>query len=46
MKLPEEDSNGWSKWPMWSLMETFGEYIRLGGVLPFDAEIEIMDTKS
>jgi len=41
--LPKEDSEGWSSWQMWSLMETFGKYIRLGGEVPFHTEIEIAE---
>lgn len=42
-KLPKEDEDGWSKWQLWSLMETFGGYISLGCVVPFETEIEIME---
>lgn len=39
--LPKEDADGWSKWQLWSLMNTFGEYTQLGKDVPFETEIEI-----
>ena len=46
-KAPKEDEDGWSKWQLWDLMQTFGPHIHLGGINPFDTEIEIItnDTK-
>lgn len=41
--LPKEDSEGWSEWQMWYLMEKFGDYIRLGGDVPFETEIDIVE---
>lgn len=41
--LPKEDSEGWSEWQMLYLMEEFGDYIRLGGDLPFETEIDIVE---
>lgn len=38
---PTEDGNGWSKWQMWHLMDSFGSYMGLGRELPFKTEIEI-----
>ena len=40
---PKEDSAGWSTWQMWDLMSNFGHCIRLGGEVPFETEIEILD---
>lgn len=36
---PATDSEGYSKFQLWSLMQTFGPVIHLGGELPFDSEI-------
>ena len=40
-KLPIDD-DGWSKWQMWKLFETFGQHMWLGCVIPFETEIEII----
>jgi len=40
--LPQEDEQGWSKWQMWRLMETFGPHISIGSEVPFETEIEII----
>lgn len=42
-KSPKEDEEGWSKWQLWNVMETFGPHIFLGCVNPFDTEIEICE---
>lgn len=42
-ELPEEDEDGYSKWQLWNLMTTFGEYMWLGCVVPFETEIEIIN---
>lgn len=39
---PREDAEGWSKWQMWDLMQTFGPHISLGSKVPFETEIEIV----
>lgn len=39
---PKEDENGWSKWQLWCLMQQFGPYLRNGGDVPFETEIEIL----
>lgn len=41
--LPKEDSEGWSLWQIWCLMETFCKFMPLGGEVPFHTEIEIAD---
>jgi DNA-binding MarR family transcriptional regulator len=41
--MPEEDADGWSKWQAWELMQRFGHMLYLGGKMPFDAEIEIVE---
>ena len=40
--LPKEDSDGWSTWQLWSLMSELGEYLYLGGKLPFETNIIIL----
>lgn len=37
---PATDSEGYSKFLLWSLMQAFGPVIHLGGELPFDSEIQ------
>lgn len=41
-KLPKEDSHGYSKWQLWSLMEHLGKYCHLGNKLPFETDIIIV----
>lgn len=36
-----KDKNGYTKFQLWDLMETFGPYVGLGRELPFETEIEI-----
>lgn len=43
--LPEEDSDGWTMFQGWKLMNTFGRYVLPGHKLPFEAEIEIVERK-
>jgi len=43
---PEQDTNGWSEWQLWVLMETFGPYIHIGMGGPFETEIEILENSS
>ena len=43
-KPEKEDSEGWSKWQMWNLMNTFGLMIRMCEDLPFETEIRIENT--
>lgn len=40
-RAPEEDAEGWSKWQMWSLMQTFGAHIGMGIEPPFETTIAI-----
>ena len=35
---PKKESDGWSRWQMWVLMETFGEHCTWGE-LPFETNI-------
>lgn len=37
----QEENGGWSKWQLWSLMETFGHHIGLGCDMPFETTIEV-----
>lgn len=39
---PAEDEEGWSKWQLWHLMETFGPHISMGAEPPFETEIRIL----
>lgn len=36
-----EDSEGWSRWQMWDLMNRFGHMLSLGSVMPFDPLIRL-----
>jgi hypothetical protein len=36
---PKVDSDGYSRWQLWSLMQTFGPAISLGSEPPFETEI-------
>ncbi len=38
---PKTDSEGYSKWQMWLLMQSLGQYCRPGSELPFETEIKI-----
>ena len=38
---PDEDEEGWSKWQMWTLMQTFGDHIGMGHPNCFDLTIEL-----
>ena len=39
--MPREDEDGWSKWQMWVLMETFGQHMSMTGDNPFNLNIRI-----
>ena len=39
--FPEEDENGWSRWQMHCLMETFGSITGIGMRHPFNINIKI-----
>lgn len=36
---PKEDAEGYSRWQLWSLMQSFGPHISLGFETPFDPAI-------
>lgn len=38
---PAEDKDGWSEWQLWHLMEEFGPHVGLGGLTPFETEIDV-----
>lgn len=40
----EEDEDGWSTWQLWCLMQEFGPHMRNGSPIPFETEIEIIET--
>jgi len=39
---PREDSEGWSRWQLWALMEIFGEHCGLLKTEPFEGIIEFV----
>lgn len=39
-----EDAEGWSRWQLWRLMETFGPHIGIGLPTPFDGNVVEIDT--
>jgi len=41
----EEDADGWSKWQMHELMNTFGEMTTIGNELPFETTIRLEAVK-
>lgn len=41
-KAIEEDSEGWSTWQLYDLMQRLGKHIRLGFEIPFETEIQII----
>lgn len=40
---PAEDEEGWSKWQMWNLMQSFGEHIGMAREPVFRSDIEICE---
>jgi hypothetical protein len=40
-RAPPEDSDGWSTWQLWVLMNTFGPKLHNGCKMPFETEIDI-----
>ena len=38
-QLPAEDENGYRKWQLWVLMNTFGPYLNNGSPVPFETII-------
>jgi len=40
---PAEETDGWSEWQMWELMQLYGSHIGNGLPLPFETEIEIIE---
>jgi hypothetical protein len=41
LSLPKEDSDGWSKWQMHSLISQLGHMVNMGSELPFETNIKI-----
>lgn len=37
----KEDTEGWSEWQLWELMNTFGKHCHNGCELPFETDIQI-----
>lgn len=42
---PVKDDDGYSSFPLWALFDTFGEYVHLGCIPPFDTTIIIPERK-
>lgn len=40
-RAPVEDSEGWSRWQLWTLMNLFGNHIAMGLPLAFETSIRI-----
>ena len=40
--LPTEDADGWSKWQLWDLMQTFGNWMGVGKKIPFETTIDLV----
>lgn len=40
-KLPDENNEGWSKWQMWEVMQSFGAHVSLGFQIPFETTIRL-----
>jgi len=40
-RMPEVDSEGYTKYQLWDLMDTFGNFVGPGLELPFETEIDI-----
>jgi hypothetical protein len=38
---PVEDSQGWSKWQLWVLMQELGIHVKLGFETPFEPLIRV-----
>lgn len=41
---PEEDEEGWSKWRLHELLALYGDYLYPGAKLPFETEIEVLES--
>jgi len=39
--LPKEYGGGWSRWQLWTLMDTFGSVMHMGFDPPFETDIEM-----
>jgi hypothetical protein len=39
--LPVTDEDGWSKWQLWVLINTFGDRVNMGVTSPFEINIKI-----
>jgi len=38
---PERDSDGWSEFQLWNLMEVYGPHMTIGMKVPFETEIAL-----
>ena len=42
---PKEDADGWSEWQLHSLMKELGHLCRMGGPVPFETAIQLIERK-
>ena len=42
---PKEDAEGWSEWQLHSLMNELGHLCRIGGPVPFETTIQMVERK-
>ncbi len=42
-RMPQIDSQGYTEYQLWELMNIFGEHMGMGSKLPFQTEIEIVE---
>ena len=40
---PKEDAGGWSEWQLWHLMQDLGRHCRIGGKVPFETTIQLLE---
>lgn len=43
---PERDSDGWSEFQLWNLMEIYGPHMTIGMKVPFETEIALYPENS
>ena len=39
---PKEDTEGWSEWQLWALMQDLGHLLQLGSNPPFETTIQLV----
>lgn len=40
IRVEQAEGNGWSRWQMWDLMQTFGSAVGMGRDVPFETAVE------